>query len=104
MDASSSGFQLTIDDALKGIYKAHKDDAALKKPGWWFFQGSIIREWKFAGSLLWIHGKMPVSQLLPHQAHDGPLSASWLGEEPTLQTSTTFWPRVTNIIFSSTII
>jgi len=23
----------------------------------WFLQGSIFREWKFAGSLLWVHGK-----------------------------------------------
>ena len=23
----------------------------------WFFQGSIFKEWKFAGSFLWIHGK-----------------------------------------------
>jgi hypothetical protein len=40
---SSSGFQLKINDALKGIRKAHKDDTALEKPGW-FFQGSITRE------------------------------------------------------------
>jgi hypothetical protein len=28
-----------------------------KKEATWFFQGSIFREWKSAGSLLWVHGK-----------------------------------------------
>jgi hypothetical protein len=28
-----------------------------KKTATWFFQGSIFREWKSRGSLLWIHGK-----------------------------------------------
>ena len=28
-----------------------------KKTASWFFEGSIFREWKSTGSLLWIHGK-----------------------------------------------
>ena len=32
-----------------------------KKPASWFFQGTLFREWKSTGSLLWIHGKR-----LPH--------------------------------------
>ena len=28
-----------------------------KKTATWFFEGSIYREWKSTGSLLWIHGK-----------------------------------------------
>jgi hypothetical protein len=28
-----------------------------KKPATWFFQGSIYKEWKSKGSLLWVHGK-----------------------------------------------
>ena len=29
----------------------------LKKTATWFFEGSIFREWKSTGSLLWVHGK-----------------------------------------------
>ena len=32
-------------------------DTHHKKTATWFFQGSIFREWKSTGSLLWIHGK-----------------------------------------------
>jgi hypothetical protein len=32
-------------------------DTHHKKIASWFFQGSIFREWKSTGSLLWIHGK-----------------------------------------------
>ena len=32
-------------------------DTQHKKIANWFFQGSIFREWKSTGSLLWIHGK-----------------------------------------------
>ena len=32
-------------------------DTQHKKIATWFFQGSIFREWKSTGSLLWIHGK-----------------------------------------------
>ena len=32
-------------------------DTYNKKTATWFFQGSIFREWKSTGSLLWIHGK-----------------------------------------------
>jgi hypothetical protein len=28
-----------------------------KKTATWFFEGNIYQEWKFKGSLLWIHGK-----------------------------------------------
>jgi hypothetical protein len=28
-----------------------------KKTAFWFFEGTIFREWKSTGSLLWIHGK-----------------------------------------------
>ena len=28
-----------------------------KKTATWFFEGSIFREWKSTGSLLWVHGK-----------------------------------------------
>jgi hypothetical protein len=28
-----------------------------KKIAAWFYQGSIYREWKSTGSLLWVHGK-----------------------------------------------
>jgi hypothetical protein len=28
-----------------------------KKTATWFFEGSIYKEWKSKGSLLWIHGK-----------------------------------------------
>jgi hypothetical protein len=37
-----------------------------KKTASWFFQGSIFREWKSTGSLLWLHGKrlpLPFSYL-----------------------------------------
>ena len=42
-------------------------DTHHKKTATWFFQGSIFREWKSTGSLLWIHGKRapsPTSQVL----------------------------------------
>jgi hypothetical protein len=32
-------------------------DTHNKKTASWFFQGSIFREWKSTGSLLWIHGE-----------------------------------------------
>ena len=32
-------------------------DTQHKKTATWFFQGSMFREWKSTGSLLWIHGK-----------------------------------------------
>jgi len=31
----------------------------------WFFQGSIFREWRSAGSLLWVHGKRTFLLLFP---------------------------------------
>ncbi|KAH9073562.1 hypothetical protein EDB83DRAFT_82556 [Lactarius deliciosus] len=32
-------------------------DASHRQTADWFFEGSKIKEWKFTGSLLWIHGK-----------------------------------------------
>jgi hypothetical protein len=32
-----------------------------KKNAEWFFEGSIFREWKSTGSLLWLHGKRMIS-------------------------------------------
>ena len=43
-------------------------DTDHKKTATWFFQGSIFREWKSTGSLLWIHGKRaprPTSYPIP---------------------------------------
>ena len=59
-------------------------DTHYKKPASWFFQGSIFREWKSTGSLLWIHGKrLPrhFSNLAPSHAI---LYCSWLGKKHTL--------------------
>ena len=36
----------------------------------WFFQGSIFREWKTAGSLLWVHGKRMFPLSFPPTATD----------------------------------
>jgi hypothetical protein len=48
-----------------------------KKTAAWFFQGSMFREWKSTGSLLWVHGKR-----MPHPLHnltfsDGISYCSW---------------------------
>ena len=55
-----------------------------KKTSTWFFQGSIFREWKTTGSLLWIHGKRaprPSSHPIPS---DDILNSSWLRQEHSL--------------------
>ena len=39
-----------------------------KNTATWFFQGSIFREWKSSGSLLWIHGRR-VSCPTSHARH-----------------------------------
>jgi hypothetical protein len=36
-----------------------------KKTASWFCQGSIYREWKSTGSLLWVHGKRLSFSLFP---------------------------------------
>jgi len=41
------------------VWKGHH-----KGTGKWFFQSSILADWKSTGSLLWIHGKRPLPQLL----------------------------------------
>ena len=59
-------------------------DTQHKKTANWFFQGSIFREWKSTGSLLWIHGKRahcPTSHPIPS---DDLLDCSWLRQEHTL--------------------
>ena len=32
-------------------------DTHYKRAATWFFEGSIFKEWKATGSLLWVHGK-----------------------------------------------
>jgi hypothetical protein len=59
-------------------------DTHHKKTASWFFQGSIFREWKSTGSLLWIHGKRlprPLSNLTPSNAI---LYCSWLWQKRAL--------------------
>jgi hypothetical protein len=59
-------------------------DTDHKKTASWFFQGSIFREWKSTGSLLWIHGKRlprPLSELAPS---NDILYCSWLWQKCTL--------------------
>jgi hypothetical protein len=52
-----------------------------KKTASWFFEGSIFREWKSTGSLLWIHGKRaPCSSFHPIPSDDI-LNCSWLRQE-----------------------
>jgi hypothetical protein len=55
-----------------------------KKTASWFFEGSIFREWKSTGSLLWIHGKRlsrPLSILIFSNAIS---HRSWLGQKCSL--------------------
>ena len=59
-------------------------DTYNKKTATWFFQGSIFREWKSTGSLLWIHGKRascPAFHLIPS---DEIVNCSWLWQEYSL--------------------
>ena len=59
-------------------------DTHNKKTASWFFQGSIFREWKSTGSLLWIHGKRaprPTSRQMPS---DDILNCSWLRQKYSL--------------------
>ena len=59
-------------------------DTHHKKAATWFFEGSIFREWKSSGSLLWIHGKRtpcPASHPIPSNDF---LDLSWLRQEHSL--------------------
>jgi hypothetical protein len=59
-------------------------DTQHKKIATWFFQGSMFREWKSTGSLLWIHGKRaqcPTSHPIPS---DDISKCSWLRQEHSL--------------------
>ena len=59
-------------------------DTHHKKTAAWFFQGSIFREWKSTGSLLWIHGKrMPCPTSHPISSDDI-FNSSWLRQEHPL--------------------
>ena len=59
-------------------------DTHNKKCASWFFQGSIYREWKSTGSLLWIHGKR-APPLTSHQMpSDDILNCSWLWQKYSL--------------------
>ena len=56
----------------------HKQNAS------WFFQGSIFREWKSTGSLLWIHGKRTLSPISHWIPFDEISNFSWLWQEYSL--------------------
>ena len=59
-------------------------DTYHKKTASWFFQGSIFREWKSTGSLLWIHGKREPSPASHPILSDKILNCSWLRQEHSL--------------------
>jgi hypothetical protein len=59
-------------------------DTYHKKTASWFFQGSIFREWKSAGSLLWVHGKRARSPTSYPTLSDDILNRSWLRQEYSL--------------------
>ena len=79
----------------------------------WFFQGTIFREWKSAGSLLWVHGKraflLPfnstlsddhLSQLVPARVYSGSLflngiDLKMLTSRSALRSSRTSFPYAT---------
>ena len=52
-----------------------------KKTATWFFEGSIFREWKSTGSLLWIHGKRLPHPLFNLTPSDGIVYYSWLWQK-----------------------
>ena len=52
-----------------------------KKAATWFFQGSIFREWKSTGSLLWVHGKRAPCLSFRPISSDSVLDFSWLRQE-----------------------
>ena len=55
-----------------------------KKTASWFFQGSIFREWKSTGSLLWVHGKRLPRPLSNLPSSNSILYCSWLGQKRPL--------------------
>ena len=55
-----------------------------KKAATWFFEGTFFREWKSAGSLLWIHGKRAPSPTSYPILSDDILNCSWLRQEYSL--------------------
>ena len=59
-------------------------DIQHKKTATWFFQGSMFREWKSTGSLLWIHGKRAHCPTSHPISSDGILNCSWLWQEHSL--------------------
>ena len=59
-------------------------DTHHKKAASWFFQGSIFREWKSAGSLLWVHGKRAPSPASYPILSDDILNCSWLRQKYSL--------------------
>jgi archaellum component FlaC len=59
-------------------------DTQHKKIATWFFQGSIFREWKSTGSLLWIHGKRAHCPTSHPISSDDILNCSWLWQEHSL--------------------
>ena len=59
-------------------------DTHNKKTASWFFQGSIFREWKSTGSLLWIHGKRAPCFTSYPMPFDNIVNYSWLWQEYSL--------------------
>jgi hypothetical protein len=59
-------------------------DTHHKKAASWFFQGSIFREWRSTGSLLWIHGKRAPCSTSHPILSDEILNCSWLRQEYSL--------------------
>ena len=55
-----------------------------KKTASWFFQGTIFKEWKSTGSLLWVHGKRLPPSLSNLTLSNTFLFHSWLGQEHPL--------------------
>jgi hypothetical protein len=62
-----------------------------KKTATWFFQGSIFKEWKSTGSLLWIHGKR-LLRPLPNLTPSDSLYRSWLGQKRYLVCGFSMFP------------
>jgi hypothetical protein len=60
-----------------------------KKTASWFFEGTIFREWKSTGSLLWIHGKRLSRPLSTLTLSNIILYCSWLGKK---------YPLVCNVL------
>jgi hypothetical protein len=64
--------------------------ASHKQMAGWFFEGSKTKEWKYTGSLLWIHGKRALCLFLISRRFLKMTSVhSWSGKEHTLVR----WPK-----------